>query len=336
MTMLPESGPDPFLALLAANKLIPPEIVVNAKKQQEAATTEDDPAPPNLGNRSMIEEAQQAKGNAPKHKGMFGIKGTLRDVLGLLGDSLLSGSGRQAIYSPVKQKETQGDALSGFTQNPLAAFERMSQVNPEFAAELYKNYSASQARSQAAAAAAQTASQTRLQKGAELFGRFYGASNKESYARIIPILTKIKESYGLGDEFSVAPEYDENTAHAYQYGGMPAQAQVRDNRQGEAEQGRNDRAQAQEQGRNGRAAIQEQGRDRRDNAPQRGKAVAEAEIVDAITNGTATPGQQKYYDEVIKRPVKSGLRGKYGLPDKPATSNKGGKFVIRNGKMVKQ
>lgn len=54
-------------------------------------------------------------------KGMFGVKGTLRDVLGIVGDSLLIGSGKNAIYTPHREKEKMGSAAYGFNQSPEEA-----------------------------------------------------------------------------------------------------------------------------------------------------------------------------------------------------------------------
>lgn len=120
------------------------EIPVFGRKS--APRPENDPAPPPMGNRSYIEEARDAAANAPKHKGMFGVKGTLRDILGTVGDAFLIQSGNKAIYAPRRQQERESDALSGFTDNPMQAIERLAQQNPTAARDLYNDFLTNQAK----------------------------------------------------------------------------------------------------------------------------------------------------------------------------------------------
>lgn len=89
---------------------------------------------PNLSNTAWAQEAQAANERNEKeiqHKGMFGMKGTLRDVLGLLGDSFLVQAGRDRVYAPKRQQERIGDAMAGHTQAPMAAAERVAQYDPD-------------------------------------------------------------------------------------------------------------------------------------------------------------------------------------------------------------
>ena len=57
--------------------------------------------------------------------GMFGMKGTIRDIIGTLGDALLVGGGGQAVYAPQKREEKLGMAMQGFNEDPEAAIARM-------------------------------------------------------------------------------------------------------------------------------------------------------------------------------------------------------------------
>jgi len=104
-----------------------------------APISPDDLVPRSLGNLGDAQEVQQANRNTQEgmqHKGMFGVKGTLRDILGFVGDSLLVGSGKNPIYGRTRQRELEGDAMAGFTRDPNAAAERMTGVNTEVAKEL--------------------------------------------------------------------------------------------------------------------------------------------------------------------------------------------------------
>lgn len=69
--------------------------------------------------------------------GMFGVKGTLRDILGTVGDAFLAQGGRDAVYRPQRQQERQADAVYGFSENPLQAIERLAAAGfPEEAQQL--------------------------------------------------------------------------------------------------------------------------------------------------------------------------------------------------------
>lgn len=102
------------------------EEVTVTSRQPKAPAMEQDPAPPPMVNRSYLEEAQAAREGAPKRKGMFGTKGTLRDILGVVSDAFLVQSGNKAQYQPRRDAEREADAFSGFTANPMAAMERLA------------------------------------------------------------------------------------------------------------------------------------------------------------------------------------------------------------------
>lgn len=93
------------------------------------------PAPseydPYFGNRTALEardvstqEIEEYRRENPR-KGMFGVKGTLRDVLGILGDAFLVQSGNKPVYMPTRQQEWLEDRMVGFSNDPIAAAERV-------------------------------------------------------------------------------------------------------------------------------------------------------------------------------------------------------------------
>jgi hypothetical protein len=123
------------------------EIVV--EKRRPGPPQPEDLVPLNLGNRDQILEAKQAMANgsdAADHRGMFKTKGTLRDILGVLGDAFLIQSGNKAMYAPQRDQEKASDALAGFTQQPQEAVERLAQVNPDAAAALWDKHQEIQAK----------------------------------------------------------------------------------------------------------------------------------------------------------------------------------------------
>ena len=134
-------------------KLIDPVALVPAQGPQVT------PEPTNVSSVSQdIQGAEElgAKGlDKIQHKGIFGVKGTLRDILGILGDSL---TGNMA-YSKARRSEKYGDILAGkyqdnaeenFMNNPLLAIQRLGEEGfgaeaAELAQQHYKNEQAKQA-----------------------------------------------------------------------------------------------------------------------------------------------------------------------------------------------
>ena len=88
---------------------------------------------------SVLDTVRMAQ-DKPVHKGMFGLKGTARDIIGAIGDAFLVQGGAKPMYQQRRQMERESDALQGFVDNPLAAIERMAQENPEAALEMYNDF----------------------------------------------------------------------------------------------------------------------------------------------------------------------------------------------------
>ena len=81
------------------------------------------------------DRALEAGAKEANHKGAFGMKGTLRDIVGILGDAFLVQSGNEAVYQPQREKERLGDAMAGSSIDPIGARERAMGVDPAFATE---------------------------------------------------------------------------------------------------------------------------------------------------------------------------------------------------------
>lgn len=78
-------------------------------------------------------------------KGMFGVKGTLRDVLGALGDAFLVQGGADPMYSKRRERERQGDAMFGAAEDPMQAAERLAAAGyPEEAQKIIEQYQRNQ------------------------------------------------------------------------------------------------------------------------------------------------------------------------------------------------
>lgn len=131
---------DPSVLKPTSGPQIAPEMA--APVSQDIQGTED------LGSKGL-EKIQ--------HKGIFGVKGTLRDILGILGDSLTG----NMVYSKARHGEKYGDILAGkyvdneeenFVNNPLLAIQRLGEEGfGAEAANLYQDYVKNEATKQTAA-----------------------------------------------------------------------------------------------------------------------------------------------------------------------------------------
>ncbi len=259
---------------------------------------------PNYGNRDVLDEAANAAKNAPARHGMFGTKGTLRDILGTLGDAFLVQSGNKAVYAPHRAAEKESDQLAGFTQDPMAAIERLAAGgNGQTALDLNKEYNTNQVQRLTAGQAAQKDKELNYQKYGTLFGQYLGAATPETYQRIKPILEQLKARGGLGSEFTIPDSYDQAMNKTYQMGGMSTTNQIRtgqaDTRQEEVERSHraNEGLRAQQ------IAKPAAGR----NPPQPTKASIAAPIVAKSLRGEKlSPAEQDVLDRTAPLPARRG------------------------------
>lgn len=173
------------------------------------------------------ENASSEGAEAAEHKGMFGVKGTLRDILGVVGDAFLVQSGNDPIYSAQRQREREGDALTGLSRDPIAAVERMAGENPQMAAALLQQVQKQQAAVQgnqiSAAKATNTINKNRDEQYREYSDRYsqlIGLVNPENIEQMIPLLEKLKERGGLGDELPLPETGSESWLQTLAEGSM--------------------------------------------------------------------------------------------------------------------
>lgn len=121
----------------------PREIVVEAPNRRPLAAMpdyEEAPAREHIDPRYVLNDDRIAPQREEleeilPRRGMFGVKGTLRDVLGTLGDAFLVQSGNKAVYQPQRQRERAGDAMFGAAQDPYQAAERLAAMGEVEAAQ---------------------------------------------------------------------------------------------------------------------------------------------------------------------------------------------------------
>lgn len=145
----------PFLQQISAEAtgVLPPDeeplpvrpdgiINVNASNAPPNVDTRG-PEPPFMGNERYLDEVAMTAESAPERSGLFGTRGTLRNILGVLGDAFLVQGGADPVYAPQRERERLSDAMVGMTNGDeayRAAVERAAYVDPAVAATMYDNY----------------------------------------------------------------------------------------------------------------------------------------------------------------------------------------------------
>lgn len=269
------------------------------------------PDPPAMGNVASLLEAQAAMENAPQRKGMFGMKGTLRDVVGLLGDAFLVQGGGKAMYGPQRERERLADAMTGFTQQPQAASERVAYNGfADEASKLWNDTQTQQINQGTLAAKQEEIARKALEDGdqrykqyATLFSQYAGSADAETWPRAKEILKTLKQRGGLGEEFVIPDEYDPRLMRTYQFGGMPATNQVRSVDKNED--------QAWDREKFGRA---EAGRMARDNPPAARQPRSQTDLeyfkeVGSIPEARRTQAQKDFYKKYTQGTGRGSGRG---------------------------
>lgn len=135
------------------------------------------------------------------HTGAFGVQGTPRSILGILGDAFLVQGGHAPVYQQKLQQERESDAMSGFVNNPLASIQKLSTVDPQGAQKLYGDY----------------LTQTRMNRLAdEQYGQtvinralsMLNGANKDNYQGLKQTALNYASQRGVNLPFDLPDQYD--------------------------------------------------------------------------------------------------------------------------------
>lgn len=240
-------------------------------------------------------QARPAQTTSQERKGMFGVKGTLRDILGTLGDAFLVQGGSKPIYQPHRQNERIADALVGFSDEGglNKAAERLADIPgaSALATDLFNKGETREINRVSKEDMAAARADARYKQYAGLMSQYAGAANSETYQKLKPILQALKERGGLGDEFEIPDQYDADILGAYGQAGMTeAQKELSEYRKENLQQRRSI------------AEMQEAGRNSRDNPPAAPRSQSVVELTKEIMGKPAnkrTPEEQDYLDNQL-------------------------------------
>lgn len=184
--------------------------------------------------------------------GLFGIKGTMRDILGSLGDALLIGQGGKAIYSPQRKQEKMAEAMHGYEQDPQAAIARLAQLNPDEARKLQDSLSKKATRKAELSFSQDDNTRrnedhklTRYNKAMGVGAKLLGGANKENYSAMKQLYEQFFTNRGMDVPFQLGDEYsEEGLEQAVRTLGMDAKSRERL----EFDEGKQDNLEAYRQG----------------------------------------------------------------------------------------
>jgi hypothetical protein len=191
----------------------------------------------------------------PVHKGMFGVKGTLRDIIGALGDGILISNGQKPIYSERRKLENERDALQDFKTAPELSARRLMEVDPDKGYAMMSDMDKRATAKETAQASAKNARLTAQSKGFGILGGLAGTLNKNNYKQQMAIIRRVADDYGIELPDSPA-EYDEEYAKNLSMMGVERYKQIRsDQIQDDLESKASDRIQRRQATANYRGAV---------------------------------------------------------------------------------
>lgn len=258
--------------------------------------------------RKRAVEAGEAEAD---RRGMFGVKGTLRDVLGLVGDSFLMGQGKDPMYQARRDRERLSDAQAGFSINPRAAAERMGYYDPAAGREALNDYEQQELRR----AQQQSLEDTRQ---SQIETRNYNLL-KDGRALAQRILA---QPGAFGPDGNLSPAAQRLLANAAQNAGTTVEGLIGQDMTPEAlrlfgeadmtvNQQRNLPIQQQRANASTVQAAAADRRSRREPTPKQSRAKTDGERFDefrAIPEGKRTRDQQDFIDDYVGRNKGSGGR----------------------------
>lgn len=147
--------------------------------------------------------------SSPQHKGMFGISGTGRDILGVLGDAFLLNSGLKPIYHPQRQSEKIGDAWANIGTDP-AALQQIASVDADLARKITDDLATAEYRKAVAQNAADKEANAERGRHQTILSSILAqvGDNEAAYPAARDLYRRYAQRYGIDSEIPDA--YDRN------------------------------------------------------------------------------------------------------------------------------
>lgn len=162
-----------------------------------------------------------------EHKGIFGIKGRGRDILGLIGDAFLTQANKDPIYRPRRDREIMSDSLQGFADNPLSAIQRLNDMGfPAEAAKMHDQYQEQQVKMRETKVKENEYGDKVLSAGTAFLDP--RVANAETWPAVRKRVQDYYAARGVTPPFELPEQYDENAIANIRAFGVPTKDQVDD------------------------------------------------------------------------------------------------------------
>ena len=227
-----------LLGSAAASQVASPDVIPAVEGSIDVSGDRFNPLD-NMADVSDRDVAILDSQDASDHRGLFGVKGTLRDVLGLVGDAFLVQGGGRAIYGPKREQEKLSDAMAGFTNDQKAASERAAGIDPTVGYKMYDDFLVREDRK---AKAAQDAATHRIREtknrndlieegraqAAQLVNAAIASGNPQALQSVMAQVERMAAAYNLTlPEVGITPEMSEEALGIFAQAGMTPYQQQR-------------------------------------------------------------------------------------------------------------
>jgi hypothetical protein len=154
-------------------------------------------------------------------KGPFSMGQTGGNILGILGDALLIGGGRDPIYQPRLQRAREAEALIDYVDDPERALANLSQINPARAAELTDKLRERQSLQEVRDAQIREADDEYNMLTHDRALAYLGAATEKTYPAIKQVVDRWYADRGVEPLFDLPDQWDETTIASIASGGIP-------------------------------------------------------------------------------------------------------------------
>lgn len=178
-------------------------------------------------------QAKQNTPDVPQHKGLFGMKGTIRDVIGTVGDALMMANDMNPLYFETRRGEKISDAMGGYSNDPLAAIRSISQYDPALGQKYLNSYLESVAASQKNATTAQATAATNadrdrryaLDAGVKfnpVAAGYIQSANEKTWPAVRERVLKGYSNLGITPPYDLPEKWDEGIPQTWRSYAIPS------------------------------------------------------------------------------------------------------------------
>lgn len=206
-----------------------------------------------------------------------------RSFLEKLGDAVLVYDDEEPAFANATRERNMRSAMEGFTQDPINAIRRISQIDPKLALELHERYTDNSRQERSVKRQEQLFDFKLEEAVVDRVANAMGAATPETWAQMRQQMINYAKNKGVTLPYDIPEVYDENAINFIRYGELPivkqegferadkriAQGDVR-LQQGERRLNETERHHYVQEG---QAATNEAGRNRRTNQLEEGRNI---------------------------------------------------------------